>query len=109
MAYEVGNLSAQINGHPGRMEYRYDSSVDLGDVVETAGFFNNLDDNLNLQKGDMITYVGWSATPFAAASVVNEVRKFVVTNVIANDAAASAGNVDIAEVFIASGILSSLN
>ncbi len=109
MAYEAGNLVQQNNGHPGRLEYRYDSSVDLGDVVETAGFFNNLDDNLNLQKGDMITFVGWDATPFATASVVQEVRKYVVTNVIANDAAASAGAVDIAEVFIASGILSSLN
>ncbi len=108
MAYTAGNLRGQINAPPGRNDYRYDST-DLGDVVETAGYFNNVDDDLNLAIGDLITFVGWSATPFAAGSVVNEVRKYAVTNVIARDAAASAGNVDIAEVFIASGILSSLN
>lgn len=108
MAYTDGNLFAQINAPPGRRSYRYDTT-DLGDVVETAGYFNNLDDNLNLRIGDFIDFVGWDATPFAAASVVQEVRHFIVTNVIANDAAASAGNVDVAEVFISSGILSSLN
>ena len=108
MAYTDGNLFAQTNAPPGRRFYRYDST-DLSDVVETAGYFNNLDDNLNLQIGDRIDMVGWDATPFAAASVVNAAKMFIVTNVIANDAVANAGDVDIAEVFLETGILSSLN
>ena len=45
-------------------------------------------------------------TPFAAGSTLSEVKFFVVTNVIANDAAASAGNVNIAEV-LGGGAISS--
>lgn len=106
MAYTAGNLFGLVNAPPGRMVYRYDST-DLVDVVEDAGYFNNKDDNLNLQKGDVIKVFTWSSTPFAAASTISEAKQFVVTNVISNDAAASAGNVNIAEVFVSTGLLSS--
>jgi len=107
MAYTEGNLFAQINAPPGRMRYRYDTE-DHPDVVEDAGYFNNLDDDLNLQKGDELLAVTWSDTPFEAASTISQVKAFMVTNVIANDAAASAGAVNIAEILISTaGALSS--
>jgi len=96
-----------VNGPPGRMLYRYDST-DQVDVVEAANYFNNLTNNLNLQIGDLIKAFRWSGTPFAAGSTIIEAKQFVVTNVISNDAAASAGRVNVAEVFIATGLLSSL-
>jgi len=106
MAYTAGNLNGLINAAPGRRLYRYDTT-DQVDVVEDAGYFNNNDDDLNLQIGDLILAFTWSDTPFAAGNTITEAKQFVVTNVIANDAAASAGAVNIAEVFIATGLLSS--
>jgi hypothetical protein len=88
------------------MVYRYDST-DQVDVVEDAGYFNNLDDDLNLQIGDLIYAFTWSATPYEAGSTLSEAKQFVVTNVVPNDAAAAAGAVNVAEVFIATGLLSS--
>lgn len=106
MAYTAGNLVGLVNAAPGRMLYRYDST-DAVDAVEDAGYFNNSDDDLNLQIGDLIFAFTWSDTPFAAGNTISEAKQFVVTNVIDNAAASSAGNVDIAEVFIATGLLSS--
>ncbi len=106
MAYTAGRLFGRGNAPPGRMDYRYDST-DPVDDVEDAGYFNNLDDNLNLAIGDLIDALTWSATPFAAGSTITQAKSFVVTNVISNTAAANAGNVNIAEAFIATGLLSS--
>lgn len=106
MAYTAGNLQGLVNAPPGRMQYRYDTT-DQVDVVEDAGYFNNLDDNLNLQIGDRIDAITWSDTPFASGNTITEAKQFIVTNVIANDAASSAGAVNIAEVFLATGLLSS--
>lgn len=107
MAYVPGNLVGLVNAAPGRMLYRYDAEDDML-AVELAGYFNNADDDLNLQIGDVIFVFEWSATPFAAASTLVASMSFAVTNVIANDAAAAAGNVNIAEVFTTSGAVSSL-
>ena len=106
MAYTAGNLLGLVNAPPGRMLYRYDTT-DSVDVVEDAGYFNNLDDDLNLQIGDLILAFSWDNTPFASGNIIDEAKMFVTTNVIANDAAASAGAVNVAEVFIATGLLSS--
>ncbi len=106
MPYVAGRLQGLINAPPGRMLYRYDST-DLVDELEVAGYFNNRTQDLNLQKGDLIKAFRWSATPFAAASTLIEAKQFVVTNVISNDAAVAAGNVNVAEVFLATGLLSS--
>ena len=106
MAYTAGNLQGLVNAPPGRMIYRYDST-DSVDVVEDAGYLNNKDDNLNLQIGDLVLAFTWSATPFASGSTISEAKQFVVTNVISNTAASSAGAVNLAEVFIATGLLSS--
>jgi len=108
MAYTEGNLLGLVNAPPGRKIYSYDTTDTLT-TVETAGYFNNKDDNLNLQIGDFIFVRLWSATPFAAGSLISKVSAYVVTNVISNEAAVAAGNVNIAECLVAtSGVLSSL-
>ncbi len=95
MAYVAGNLFAQTNGPPGKLQYRYDTTDELN-VVETANYFNNLDDNLNLQKGDKVEVWMWSTA--VTTGTLNRVMIMGVTNVIANDAAAAAGNVNLAEI-----------
>ena len=109
MAYTASRLLNLTSMAPGRNTYRYDidGTVDDVDDVEAAGFFNNKDDDLILAKGDRIDVYEWSAVPFAAASTLTNALQFIVTNVIANDAAAGAGNVNIAEVFLATSLLSS--
>ncbi len=106
MAYEAGNLFQKTNGPPGFNDYRYDTT-DLVDVVEDANYFNNKDDNLKLAVGDRIDVFTWDAADHAAGSLITAAKQFVVTNVISDDAASSAGNVNIAEVFLATGLLSS--
>lgn len=101
--YALVNLTGMA---PGQSLYKYDS-VDSVDIVEDAGYFNNKDDELNLAKGDIIDAFAWTAEPFATASIIDEHKRFVVTNVIDNDAAASAGNVNVAEIGLSSGLLSS--
>jgi len=102
MAYTAGNL-AQISSVNGYGLYRYDTT-DQMDVVEDAGYFNNKDDNLKLAKGDIILGFTWATA--VRTGTISEAKSFVVTNVIANDAAASAGNVNIAEIWITSGVSS---
>lgn len=106
MAYTAGNLIALVNAPPGRMLYRYDTDDDVDDV-EAAGYFNNVDDNLNLQIGDRIDVFEWDGTPFDDGQVLVNALQLVVTNVIANDAAASAGNVNCAQVFLTTSLFSS--
>ena len=111
MAYD--NTSANYNlalvggAHPGNNVYLYDS-IDLVDEVEAAGYFNNVDDNLKLAIGDEIRARTWSAEPYAAGNTISAAKQFIITNVIADDAAASAGNVNMAEAYISTGIFSSL-
>ncbi len=109
MAYVAGRLFGMINAPPGRMYYRYDvdGSVDDVDDVETDGYFNNLDDNLNLKIGDRIDVYEWSGVPFASTATLTNALQFVVTNVIANDAAASAGNVNVAQIYLGTSLFSS--
>lgn len=107
MAYSADYLINRDGLPPGRNSYRYDTTDDVDDV-EAAGYFNNKDDNLNLAIGDRIDVYEWNATPFAAGSALTNALQLVVTNVIANDAAASAGNVNCAQVFLTTSLFSSL-
>ena len=105
MAYTVGNLVLLTSAN-GYGQYRYDTTDELN-TVEATGYFNNKDDNLNLAKGDIIVGVVWSTA--VRTGTISKVSDYIVTNVIANDAAASAGNVNIAEYGISSaGAISSL-
>jgi hypothetical protein len=110
MAFTASRFLNQTSQSPGRNWYRYDvdGTVDDVDDVEAAGYFNNKDDNLNLAIGDLIYVFEWSSTPFAAGSTLTNALQLVVTNVISNDAAASAGNVNCAQVFLTTSLFSSL-
>lgn len=104
MAYLAGGLTLLSYGN-GYGDYRYDSLDDV-DLVEDAGYFNNVDDNLNLAVGDTILAIDW--TTAVRSGTINAVKMFIVTNVIDNDAASSAGNVNIAEILISTaGAISS--
>ncbi len=96
MAYTAGNLWGSDNSPPGRRIYCY-HTADNFNVVGTGGYFNNVDDNLNLAKGDLIHTVIWDGTPFASAQIPNGYVLFVVTAVDA------AGPVNVAEAGIDSG------
>jgi hypothetical protein len=103
MAFDSSELYGD-GDPPGRRGYKY-HTTDHPDVVEAAGYFNNADDNVNLAKGDIIRSVTWSALD---TGTISYVKDFIVTNVIANDAAASAGAVNVAEFGVSSaGALSS--
>jgi hypothetical protein len=109
MAYTASRLINLTGQAPGRNLYRYDidGSVDDVDDVEAAGYFNNKDDDLLLAIGDRVDVYEWSATPFAAASTLTNALQLVVTNTIATTAAASAGNVNAAQVFLTTSLFSS--
>ena len=83
--------------------YRYDTT-DLLDVVEDAGYFDNVDDDQNLAKGDIIMAFTWATA--VRTGTLSEAKPFVVTNVIPNDADANAGDVNVAEIWITTGISS---
>ncbi len=93
MAYTPGGL-ALISSVNGFGLYRYDSLDDV-DLVEDSGYFNNVDDDLNLAVGDTIRAFDW--TTAVRTGTIQAVKNFVVTNVIDVDAEASAGAVNIAE------------
>jgi len=80
MAYTAGNLWGVVNGPPGRLIYTYHTDDDVN-VVETGGYFHNVDDSLNLQSGDLIHCVIWDGTPFASGQVPTGYSLFVVTTV----------------------------
>ena len=107
MAYTAGNLFSTAAAPPGRGMYRYDTT-DQVDTVEGANYFNNVTHNLKLAKGDRVDVYSWSATPFATASLVTNALQMIVTNVISDDAASSAGRVNLAQVFLTTSLFSSL-
>ena len=109
MAYTASRLLNLTGQAPGRNTYRYDinGTVDDVDDVEASGHFNNKDDDLNFQIGDRLDVFEWSGVPFASGSTLTNALMLICTNVIANDAAASAGNVNFAEVFLATSLFSS--
>lgn len=53
MAFDVTNLHLRA-GAPGDLTYTYDAGSDTMATVNTAGYFNNTDDNVNLIAEDRI-------------------------------------------------------
>lgn len=103
MAFDASNLSLLVSVN-GFGLYRYDGTDDMV-TVEAAGYMNNKDDALNLEVGDIIIAFNWTTV---RTGTISEVMAFAVTNIIADDAAASAGNVNLAEILGATtGALSS--
>lgn len=104
MAFDSANLTLMSGGN-GFGHYRYDTTDDL-DVVEDAGYFNNLDDAQNLAIGDKIAAFSWATA--VRTGTLSAYKDFAVTNVVANDAAASAGAVNVAEIGVSTaGAISS--
>ncbi len=103
MAYTAGNLWGVVNGPPGRLLYTYHTD-DNFNTVETGDYFNNTDDNLNLQSGDLVHAVIWDGTPFTSGQVPNGYSLYVVTTVD------PAGSVNLAQAGVsASAALSTAN
>ena len=104
MAFDASNL-ALISSVNGFGLYRYDTTDDL-DVVEDAGYINNVDDTVRMRVGDMVHAFSW--TTAVRTGTIAHYKAFVVTNVIDDGAAASAGNVNLAEIGVSSsGAISS--
>lgn len=96
MSVDYTRLYNRDGAPPGRAVYHYDTT-DHPDVVEAAGYFNNVSGNQNLAIGDRIVVAQWSSTPFAAGSTLARQMAFRVSNVISRTAAANAGNVNLAQ------------
>lgn len=109
MAFDATYLLNETSFAPGRNRYRYDidGTVDDVDDVEAAGYFNNVDDNLRLAIGDRIDVFEWDGTPHAAGQILQNALQLVVTNVISDTAASSAGAVNCAQVFLTTSLFSS--
>lgn len=77
MAYTAGNLVLMGTGN-GFNHYRYDTT-DTAATVDGSGYFNNSDDSLNLQKGDIIEVVVWT-TAIRTGTVADIAKHIVMLN-----------------------------
>ena len=77
MAYVPGNLAllSSVNGFG---LYRYDSTDGIT-TVDTAGYFHNLDDTLNLTPGELIHVISWTGA--VRTGTIADVSLVVVTTV----------------------------
>jgi len=75
--------------HNGFGDYRYDT-MDPAITVDSAGYFNNIDDGLNLAVGDTIEIVVW-ATAIRTGTIAD------VENHVVNAVAAATGIVDLSD------------
>ena len=97
MAYIAADfaLVSSVNGFG---LYRYDT-LDTIETVDTGGYFNNIDDNLNLAVGHMIAVISW--TTAVRTGTIFDVSRVVVTTVD------SAGAVNVSGDIYIPGIVSS--
>lgn len=94
MAYTAGNLHMTGSGMPGTCIYIYHTTDPLEDV-DGAGYFNNKDDNLNLQKGDIVFVQEWATA--VLTGTISRAGAYLVSNVIGNEVAhPNPGNVNLA-------------
>lgn len=91
MAYTAGNLTMLSQGN-GFAAYRYDT-LDAHATVDSAGYFNNIDDNLKLSVGDIIDVVVW-ATAVRTGTISTYGRHIV------NAVTAATGIVDVSDVTV---------
>lgn len=104
MAFDSSNLD-RIGGGNGFNYFRYDTTDDL-DVVEDAGYINNVDDDVELQVGDIIHAFSW--TTAVRTGTLAAYKQFAVTRAIDRDASSQQGSVNLAEIGVASdGAISS--
>lgn len=79
MAYTSGNLALIASGN-GFNQYRYDTTDAAADV-DTAGYFNNADDGLNLVVGDVIDIVVWGTA--VRTGTISDYDRVIVNEVTA--------------------------
>lgn len=81
-------LMSQANGYA---TYRYDT-LDAHATVDTAGYFNNVDDTVILRVGDLIDVVVWATA--TRTGTVSTYGRHIVNEVTA------AGVVDVSNVTV---------
>ncbi len=86
MAYENGSLVLWAHGNDKKL-FRYDSSTDTLETINTAGYFNNTDDSIRLTAGDLIMVVASDAT--ATLKVASVTSGSVTTSAITDATAAT--------------------
>ncbi len=91
MAFDKSNLTLLSNGN-GFGLYRYDT-LDTHASVDTAGYFNNSDDDLNLAVGDVVDVVVWGTA--VRTGTISTYGRHIV-----NAVTASTGVVDISNVTV---------
>lgn len=85
MAFDGTQLTLMGTGN-GYANYRYDT-LDTHATVDSAGYFNNDDDDLNVAVGDVITVVVWATAirtgtiSTYGTQIVNEVTSAGVVDV----------------------------
>ena len=104
MAYIAKDM-ALVSSVNGFGLYRYDT-LDASTTVDANGYFNNNDDTLNLNIGDIIEVISWTTT--VRTGTVNDVSRLVVLTLVANDSPlAEAGDVNTSDDIYVTGIVSS--
>lgn len=107
MAYTPGIVDGELEGGlvlvssaNGFGLYRYDS-LDTIQSVDAGGYFNNVDDNLNLVVGDIIEVVSWSTA--VRTGTIFDVSRTIVLSVDSAGAVSTSGDIYVP------GIVSSQN
>lgn len=90
MAFDKSNLTLLSQGN-GFGHYRYDT-MEAHAAVDTAGFFNNADDEINLAVGDIIDVVVWGTA--VRTGTISTYGRHIVNEVTA------AGAVDVSDVTV---------
>ena len=104
MAY-IGTDMALVSSVNGFGLYRYDT-LDASITVDANGYFNNVDDSLNLVVGDIIEVVSW--TTAVRTGTVNDVSRLIVlTHVSDSSPLAEAGDLNCSNDIYVTGIVSS--
>lgn len=90
MAFDSRNLTLLAQGN-GFGHYRYDT-LDAHADVDTAGYFNNSDDAINLAVGDTIDVIVWGTA--VRTGTISAFGRHIVNEVTA------AGVVDVSDVTV---------
>lgn len=90
MAFDSSQLTQMAHGN-GFSEYRYDT-LDTHADIDSAGYFNNSDDSVNLAVGDVIEVVVWATA--VRSGTISTYGKHIVNSVDA------AGLVDTSDVTV---------
>lgn len=90
MAFDSSQLTQMSQGN-GFAKYRYDT-LDAHAAIDSSGYFNNSDDSVNLQVGDIIDVVVWATA--IRSGTISTYGKHIVLSVSA------AGVVDVSDVTV---------